>query len=244
MPGLGSAQRRFLNQVRAYVSVAEGGGVSGAVMLAQAALESNWGRSGLARVGNAYFGVKATPLWPGSVYSGTTKEWVRGEGYRTISGTHRRYARYTDAIADGCHPQALFRAYESLDENVRDYVRFFHRQPRYRAALGIYALTRDPRQFAIEIARAGYATSPTYAHTLLGFMERVAADLLPAAHPFVIRVNGATIPPEGVLIVNGRVYAHVRRLAGALGMTVRYDHTTKTVHMDKEGRHESVRRVD
>src|SRR5574341_831196 len=41
----------FLARVRAFVPQAEAMGIPGAVLVAQAVLESGWGRSGLARVG-------------------------------------------------------------------------------------------------------------------------------------------------------------------------------------------------
>lgn len=230
-------QRNFLQRMRSFIPVAEAGGVPGPVMIAQAAIESNWGDSGLARLGSAYFGAKARPGWTGPVYSGTTREWVSGHGYVTIAGTDRIYSSYDEAITNGCHPGALFRAYASAEDNIQDYVQFFHRNLRYHVALETYALTRDPRQFARDLARAGYATSPTYAHTLVAFMEQYVADLLPArAKPFTVMLNGLTMPPEAVLVVGGRVYVHVRRLANALGMTVQYDHQTKTVWLRKEGR--------
>ncbi|MGH2400207.1 MAG: glucosaminidase domain-containing protein, partial [bacterium] len=81
MPGLTVAQRRFIDELRSYIPAVEAGGVPGAVMIAQAVLESGWGRSGLARLGNALFGVKARSGWAGRVYSGTTAEFVPGRGY-------------------------------------------------------------------------------------------------------------------------------------------------------------------
>src|SRR5574341_2596807 len=80
----------FLARVRAFVPQAEAMGIPGAVLVAQAVLESGWGRSGLARLGGAWFGIKAGPLWPDAVYSGTTREWAAGR-WRLIPGRHRVY---------------------------------------------------------------------------------------------------------------------------------------------------------
>lgn len=225
-------QRRFLERIRAFAPLAEARGVPGAVMLAQAASESDFGRSGLARLGNALFGVKARPGWPGKVYSGTTREWSSGRGYVTIPGTNRVYATYEEAVADGCHTGALFRAYDTLEDNIRDYVAFFHANPRYHRALRNYALTRSPARFAVEIARAGYATSPEYARMLLWFMVRDAADG-GLTGPVTLRWNGATVPSDAVRIIDDRLYVRVRRLAEARRMRLRYEPATRTIHVEE-----------
>jgi len=227
---LSDEQRTFLARLRAFIPLAEAAGVPGAVMVAQAAIESNWGRSGLARLGNGLFGVKARSGWRERVYCGTTREWVAGHGYLTFPGTNRVYESYDRAVASGCPPQALFRAYESVEKNVSDYLEFFHRNPRFQPVLATYARLRDPRRFAGDIARAGYATTPTYALMLLAFMERYLPDLLPL--PITVRWNGTVIAGDGVRLEGGRVYVRVRRLAEALGLAVRYDPAHKTVYVE------------
>jgi len=176
-------QEAFLARVREYVPFAEARGVPGAVLVAQAVLESNWGRSGLARAGSALYGIKATPAWRGAVYCGTTREWIRGTGWKIMPGTHRVYPSYRDATAAGCAPGTLFRAYATGAANVRDYLQFFHDNRRYHPALHGYAQSRDPRRFAYDIASAGYATAPGYGRQLVKLMERYVPDLLalPAA---------------------------------------------------------------
>src|SRR5574341_1315404 len=86
----------FLARVRAFVPQAEAMGIPGAVLVAQAVLES-----------------------------GTTREWAAGR-WRLIPGRHRVYASRGEALAEGCDPGALFRAYADVAGNVRDYLRFFH----------------------------------------------------------------------------------------------------------------------
>lgn len=226
---LSDEQRAFLARVRAFVPHAEAAGVPGAVMVAQAAIESGWGRSGLARHGNAFFGVKARPGWGGRVYSGTTQEWVSGRGYLVVPGTNRVYEGYEQAVASGCAPEALFRAYESIETNVSDYLEFFHRNPRFHPALSAYARFRDPGRFAADIARAGYATSPTYARTLVAFMNRHLPELLSAS--VKVRCNGTIIAGDDLRLEGGRVFVRLRRLAGVIGMTVRYDPARRTVYM-------------
>lgn len=177
---LTSEEQAFLTRVRRYVPLAEARGVPGAVLVAQAILESGWGRSGLARAGRALYGIKATPPWSGPVYCGTTREWVAGSGWRVLRGTHRVYPSLRTARAAGCPAGALFRAYATTAANVRDYLQFFHDNPRYHPALRAYARSPDPRRFAYDIAAAGYATAPGYGRRLVALMERYVPDLLAA----------------------------------------------------------------
>src|SRR3990170_6390321 len=114
-----AVQEAFLSRVRRYVPLAEARGVPGAVLVAQAVSESNWGRSGLARSAAALFGIKATPAWRGAVYCGTTREWIRGTGWVLRRGTHRVYPSLPEATAAGCLPGALFRAHPPTPAHPR-----------------------------------------------------------------------------------------------------------------------------
>lgn len=232
MPSLTVWQREFLAQLRSLAPIAEEGGVPGSAMIAQAVLESGWGRSGLARLGAALFGIKARQDWTGKVYSGTTKEFAGGH-YVTIPGPNKVYPSRSDALADGCDPRTLFRAYDNVIDNLRAYVRFFHENPRYQTALRAYARTRDPRIFAVEIARAGYATAPGYGERLIALMERLNPDRLPRG--WTVRVNGTQLRNETLRIDHGRVFVRLRSLAAALSMRVAYDAQTRTVTLTEEG---------
>lgn len=231
MAPLSAERAAFLTRVRAFMPQAEAMGVPGAVLVAQAVLESGWGRSGLARLGSAWFGIKADPRWPGAVYSGTTREWVPDHGPVVVPGAHRVYASRREALAAGCAPGSLFRAYGSVAGNVRDYLRFFHANPRYHPALRRYALGRDARRFATDIAAAGYATAPDYGRRLLRFMEHVAADLLPPGRG--VWLDGRPVPSEALLSHRGRVYVRIRALAELLGWRITYDHARKAVHVTR-----------
>ncbi|MDR7494973.1 MAG: glucosaminidase domain-containing protein [Armatimonadota bacterium] len=220
--------------MRAFVPRAEAMGVPGAVMVAQAVLESRWGRSGLARLGRAWYGIKATASWPGAVYSGTTREWMAGRGDALVLGRHRVYPSRAAALAAGCAPGSLFRAYPSVAQNVGDYLRFFRVNPRYHPALRAYRQSRDARRFALDIARAGYATAPDYARRLIAVMEQVAADLLPA-RSLSLWLLGRYLPSDALLVRGGRVYLRVRALAAALGWRVAYDPQRKAVYLGADG---------
>src|SRR5579872_665189 len=120
-------------------SAAQSLGVSPTVLLAQAALESGWGRS---MPGNNLFGVKAGAGWDGDTVQAHTHE----------------------ASANGAVGEtAQFRAYPSLAAAVADYVQLIARNARYRAALGAGT---DPLAYGQALVAGGYATDPDYASKL------------------------------------------------------------------------------
>lgn len=111
--------------------------VPAGVVLAQSALESNWGRS---VVGNAYFGVKGRAP-SGASTTFTTHEVVKGKAIK---------------INDA------FRAYGSYQDAADDYASMLRNNPRFRTCF----LHTDSSQFAVALARNGYATDPIYSHKL------------------------------------------------------------------------------
>lgn len=124
-------------------------GVPASVTVAQAILESNWGRSRLAKQGNNLFGIKAlNGPGPDGVVSLATWE-------HTPDG---------DVVV-----QAPFKAYYTLEQSIEDHGRFFLVNRRYAAAL---AVGNDARAFAEAIQSAGYATDPDYAAKLVRLMDR------------------------------------------------------------------------
>jgi hypothetical protein len=124
-------------------------GVPASVTVAQAILESDWGRSRLTRQGNNLFGIKALN-GPGPEGVVTLATWEH-----TPSG---------DVIV-----QAPFRAYTTLEQSIDDHGKFFNSNKRYAGAL---AVADDPRAFAHAIQDAGYATDPGYAGKLIKLMDK------------------------------------------------------------------------
>ena len=123
-------------------------GVPASVIIAQAALESDFGRAAIGPANN-YFGIKATTQpGPAGVFTAITVEYV--DGKRVVV-------------------EAKFRAYHSMEESFTDHGRFLRENPRYRAA---FAAGNDAREFARRIHAAGYATDPEYANKLIRLMER------------------------------------------------------------------------
>jgi mannosyl-glycoprotein endo-beta-N-acetylglucosaminidase len=124
-------------------------GVPASVTVAQAILESDWGRSRLTRQGNNLFGIKAlSGAGPDGVVTLATWEHLS-------SG---------DVLV-----QAPFKAYFTLEQSIDDHGKFFTSNKRYADAL---AVARDPRAFARAIQDDGYATDPAYASKLIGLMDK------------------------------------------------------------------------
>lgn len=122
-------------------------GVLASLTIAQAILESGWGKSGLTVKANALFGIKAGKSWKGKVYSAQTKECYDGVTFTTIT--------------------ALFRAYDSWAESVADHSALLTGAARYKAVIG----ERDYKTACRAIKAAGYATDPQYADKLIQIIE-------------------------------------------------------------------------
>ena len=114
-------------------------GVSPKILLAQAAIETGWGRS---VVGNNLFGIKAGPSWTGQKVDAATHEYQNG----ALVGI-------TDA----------FRAYPSAEASVNDFVSLVANNPRYHAALGS---GENVVGYAQGLMSGGWATDINYVHKL------------------------------------------------------------------------------
>lgn len=112
-------------------------GVHPKVLLAQAALETGWGKS---LKGNSMnlFGIKADSAWQGSSVRLPTLEFRNGALQQE---------------------KASFRAYGSAADSFHDYVSFLQNNPRYKEALRSVS---EPRAFVSALSNAGYATDPQY----------------------------------------------------------------------------------
>ena len=129
------------------VASAKASGVLASITIAQAALESGWGESGLAKTGNNLFGIKADSLWRGQTLTMNTKEFIKGKWVVV---------------------PALWRKYPSWQASMEDHAAFLRRNPRYKAC---FLCTTGPA-FAKALAQAGYATDPEYANKLVALMDK------------------------------------------------------------------------
>lgn len=137
----------FVHSVwNAATKAAEELGVSPVVLVAQAALETGWGKSVLKKAdgtsSNNLFNIKANQSWSGDKVGKDAIEFVGGVKVRE---------------------QSNFRAYATVEESFSDYVNFLRTNPRYMNAL---AKAGDPKAFADELQSAGYATDPEYAEKI------------------------------------------------------------------------------
>ena len=132
-------------------SASQASGVPARLILAQAALESGWGRREIrgddGSQSHNLFGIKAGKSWKGPVVEAVTTEYVDGVPQRT---------------------KAVFRAYGSYDEAFADYAKFMTGNPRYAQVLA----ARDPAEAAHGLQRAGYATDPDYGGKLMRIMKK------------------------------------------------------------------------
>ncbi|MFC5436808.1 flagellar assembly peptidoglycan hydrolase FlgJ [Rhodanobacter umsongensis] len=117
-------------------------GVSVRALLAQAALETGWGKHlpshGDGSSSNNLFGIKAGGSWGGDKVSVPTLEYENGVAVRK---------------------RDQFRAYDSPSESFSDYARLLAGSPRYAQALG---QGEDIAGFARALVHGGYATDPSY----------------------------------------------------------------------------------
>lgn len=115
-------------------------------VIAEAALESAWGDSLLAKKGMNLFGVKADASWKGPTLTMQTREFLHGAW---------------------CVVPALWRKYDDWLGCINDHAEFLIANPRYRSAFS----ATDGEAFAQAVAAAGYATDPLYAQKLISIMR-------------------------------------------------------------------------
>lgn len=122
-------------------------GVSPEVILAQAALETGWGKKVNAHSNGKssfnLFNIKADGRWNGDRVAVSTLE-------------------YRDGVA--VRENAQFRSYDSYAESFADFVAFIKTSPRYQSALDVAA---DAKSFVHELSKAGYATDPEYPNKIM-----------------------------------------------------------------------------
>jgi flagellar protein FlgJ len=116
-------------------------------LIAQAALETNWGKNILSMVTGKstynLFNIKADKSWE-------------------APSTQINAIEYEDGVMT--KSPSKFRAYESYKDSFKDYVQFLKNNSRYQEALK-YA--SDPREFAQQLQKASYATDTNYSNKIM-----------------------------------------------------------------------------
>jgi len=142
-------------------------GISAIAVLAQAALESGWGK---AAVGNMFFGVKDTDGVNGNEQLLVTTEYSKRADLKfpeiisitPVIKNGQKYFKYK--VKD------YFRKYDTPEQSFTDHCNFLLANPRYKAAL---AVKSDPYAFVDAIAAAGYATAPNYSAILKSIISQI-----------------------------------------------------------------------
>lgn len=127
-------------------------GVPAELILAQAALETGWGRHRITTADGAdshnLFGIKAGHGWHGASTEARTHEYINGQ---PTPATER------------------FRVYRSYQDAFADHARLLGDNPRYAGVV----TARTPEQAAHALQQSGYATDPAYADKLVALMRQI-----------------------------------------------------------------------
>lgn len=127
-------------------------GIPHHLIMAQAALESGWGRREITSADGSpshnIFGVKAGEGWAGKVTEVVTTEFENGRAYKT---------------------KELFRVYDSYLDALNDYVSLLTNNSRYQSVLD----AKSAEDAAYALQRAGYATDPHYGDKLVQVIGQI-----------------------------------------------------------------------
>ena len=126
-------------------------GVDPRAILAQAALETGWGKYPMAKGDGSpsynLFGIKADQRWTGDKALVNTLEFREGVAQKE---------------------KAAFRAYESFAQSFDDYADFLQSSERYQNAL---TAGDNAAMFAAYLQKGGYATDPNYADKITNILS-------------------------------------------------------------------------
>lgn len=126
-------------------------GVDYKAIIAQAALETGWGKHIIkdkyGKQSFNIFNIKANENWQGKSIAVSTLEYSQGVAAKE---------------------SARFKRYDSIDESFKDYLELLQK-PRYKQVLNA-----DNNNFANALQQSGYATDPEYAEKINAILERMA----------------------------------------------------------------------
>ena len=133
-------------------------GVDPKAIVAQAALETGWGKHIIhqsdGKSSHNLFGIKADQRWDGNVAKVSTLEYRQGVAKKEV---------------------APFRVYDSYEHSLNDYAKFIKDSDRYQSAVKNGKSIKD---YSEGLQQGGYATDPNYAKKI----QRIASgDILSQA---------------------------------------------------------------
>ncbi len=172
-------------------------------IIAQAILESAWGRSTLASKYHNYFGLKCGTGWTGkSVNMKTQEEYTPGT-MTTIND--------------------FFRVYDSMEQGVKGYFEFIQ-YSRYRNLKGV----TSPKEYLERIRADGYATASNYVSACMNVINQyglIKYDKTAATKPSEAAETPASVPTyqfsvgEVKLNSRGKSAALMQKCLNGLGYT-------------------------
>lgn len=157
---VGAADSEQPEHVQAFVArfsapalqAAQRSGVAPELILAQAALETDWGRRQITTANgddsHNLFGIKAGSQWQGATTQVMTTEYSGDEAQKQVE---------------------RFRVYPSDEAAFNDYARLMRSRPGYAAVRN----ASDAPQAAMALQQGGYATDPRYAQKLISVMATI-----------------------------------------------------------------------
>lgn len=180
-------EQRFLDYIEKYKDIAiremERAGIPASIKLAQGILESNAGKSYLAKKAKNHFGIKCGGNWKG----------------KTV------YREDDDYDDNGKLVKSCFRSYKSAEASYIAHSEFL-RDPRKNRRYGfLFAIDpTDYKRWARGLKRAGYATSATYHKKLINLIEDY--ELHQYDQMSSVDEVASTNPSSGVLRTNDVKY--------------------------------------
>ncbi|MGG4096220.1 glucosaminidase domain-containing protein [Paenibacillus lautus] len=191
--------------------------IPASLIIAQAALESAWGTSGLTKKGNNLFGIKGKG--PAGSCTMKTTEYVKGKPIK-VDAAFRAYNNWGESIAD--HTKLILGGV-SWNKNL------------YKKVIGV-----DGKTAAREIQKAGYATDPKYADKLIALMDEFNLyqyDVVKGAPNVDKNSDKVNVIVNGKKIKDGKLiddvtYVPLRAVGEALGAKIGFDNKTKTATLE------------
>ncbi|NNE30069.1 MAG: hypothetical protein HKN16_10545 [Saprospiraceae bacterium] len=129
-------------------------GIPASIIMAQAILESSWGKGALAQAANNHFGIKCKKEWEGPSYPLFDDDYDK----------------------EGNLVESCFRSYADVLSSYRDHTNFLMERSRYGQLFDFPSW--DYKSWAMGLQTCGYATDPEYGQKLILRIEKYSLDKL------------------------------------------------------------------